>query len=291
MRDRGFPVKYLCAPDEGHGFRRPVNNLAMHAAMEKFLAKHLGGRFQEGGTPEVMARLKEITVDPKTVTLVKKSTLSALPIPAADLGTFNVSYTGSLAVQGQNMPLSAERTIKEDGGAWVIEDSVKLPMGTMLDTTRVTKGSLVLLGRAAKQGPVTTEIAFKDGKATGSMAMGGESKPITFDVGTEILGEHDEVYARLPLADGYSLTFKTFDLQKQKTALRLLKVVDQEELKGQKTWKITVTLPRDLDGNNSPGTRQLTFEELMKASKELTDLIETFTAWDGTWVTDVEIRF
>ena len=28
LRDRGFPVEYLVAPDEGHGFARPVNNMA-----------------------------------------------------------------------------------------------------------------------------------------------------------------------------------------------------------------------------------------------------------------------
>ena len=53
LRDRGFPVEYLLAPDEGHGFARPVNNMALFAAAEKFLAKHLGGRYQEDVTPEV----------------------------------------------------------------------------------------------------------------------------------------------------------------------------------------------------------------------------------------------
>lgn len=69
LRDRGFPVEYIVAPDEGHGFARPVNNMAMLAAAEKFLARHLGGRYQEGMKPEVAERLKEITVDPKTVML------------------------------------------------------------------------------------------------------------------------------------------------------------------------------------------------------------------------------
>jgi dipeptidyl aminopeptidase/acylaminoacyl peptidase len=69
LRDRGFPVEYLLAPDEGHGFARPVNNMALFMAAEKFLADHLGGRYQEGGTPAVVQRLKEIAVDPKTVTL------------------------------------------------------------------------------------------------------------------------------------------------------------------------------------------------------------------------------
>jgi len=67
LRDKGFPVEYLLAPDEGHGFARPVNNMALFMAAEKFLARQIGGRFQAGGTPEVEKRLAEITVDPNTV--------------------------------------------------------------------------------------------------------------------------------------------------------------------------------------------------------------------------------
>ena len=57
LRDRGFPVEYMVAPDEGHGFARPINNIALYTAAEKFLAKHLGGRYQETMTPEVAKRL------------------------------------------------------------------------------------------------------------------------------------------------------------------------------------------------------------------------------------------
>lgn len=69
LRDRNYPVQYLLAPDEGHGFARPVNNLAMIAASEKFLAQYLHGRYQASMTPAVAQRLAEITVDPKTVAL------------------------------------------------------------------------------------------------------------------------------------------------------------------------------------------------------------------------------
>lgn len=75
LRDRNYPVQYICAPDEGHGFNRPVNNMALMAAAEKFLAQHLKGRYQETMTPAVAQRLQEITVDPKTVVL-------AAPAPA-----------------------------------------------------------------------------------------------------------------------------------------------------------------------------------------------------------------
>ena len=67
VRDNGRPVEYLVAPDEGHGFARPINNLAMVTAMEEFLPKYLGGRDQKDVPADVEAKLKEITVDPKTV--------------------------------------------------------------------------------------------------------------------------------------------------------------------------------------------------------------------------------
>jgi dipeptidyl aminopeptidase/acylaminoacyl peptidase len=67
VRDNGKPVEYLVAPDEGHGFARPINNLAMVAAMEEFLAQYLGGRYQQDIPADVAAKLKDITVDPRTV--------------------------------------------------------------------------------------------------------------------------------------------------------------------------------------------------------------------------------
>ncbi len=46
MTERGIPHRYLVFPDEGHGFRKPENNLAFHAAAEEFLAEHMGGRLE-----------------------------------------------------------------------------------------------------------------------------------------------------------------------------------------------------------------------------------------------------
>jgi dipeptidyl aminopeptidase/acylaminoacyl peptidase len=74
LRDRGFPVEYVVAPDEGHGFARPINVLTTLAMTEKFLAKYLGGRYQESLTPEIAKRMQEITVDPKTVKLAAAPT-------------------------------------------------------------------------------------------------------------------------------------------------------------------------------------------------------------------------
>ena len=81
VRDNGKPVEYLVAPDEGHGFARPINNLAMVTAMEQFLPKYLGGRAQQDVPADVEAKLKEIRVDPKTVS--GEVTLKGALAPAA----------------------------------------------------------------------------------------------------------------------------------------------------------------------------------------------------------------
>ena len=51
MRERGLDYEYLLFEDEGHGFARPENRLKFYAAAERFLAKHLGGRHEDG--PEI----------------------------------------------------------------------------------------------------------------------------------------------------------------------------------------------------------------------------------------------
>ena len=51
MKRKGIPYEYLLFPDEGHGFAKPENRLRFYATAERFLARHLGGRFEgaEGG--------------------------------------------------------------------------------------------------------------------------------------------------------------------------------------------------------------------------------------------------
>jgi dipeptidyl aminopeptidase/acylaminoacyl peptidase len=49
MKAKNIPVTYVVFPDEGHGFARPVNNIAFNAITENFLAKCLGGRAEPIG--------------------------------------------------------------------------------------------------------------------------------------------------------------------------------------------------------------------------------------------------
>ncbi len=47
MKSKGIPYEYMLFPDEGHGFAKPENRLKFYAAAEKFLAKYMGGRYEE----------------------------------------------------------------------------------------------------------------------------------------------------------------------------------------------------------------------------------------------------
>jgi len=49
MKKKGLAYEYIVFADEGHGFAKPENRLKFYAAAEKFLAKHLGGRYEENG--------------------------------------------------------------------------------------------------------------------------------------------------------------------------------------------------------------------------------------------------
>ena len=47
LKEKGIEHEYMLFEDEGHGFAKPENRLEFYAAAEKFLAKHLGGRYEE----------------------------------------------------------------------------------------------------------------------------------------------------------------------------------------------------------------------------------------------------
>ena len=163
LRDRNYPVEYLVAPDEGHGFARPVNNMAMFAAGEKFLAKHLGGRFQETMTPEVATRLGEITVDPRTVVLVKKPDMTAAAA---------INLTGKWELiadaNGQQLPITVE--IKQEGSAFTGGTFASIGNGK-IEGGKVSGSSFTAVLKADIQGqPVefAMEGTMNGDKITGS---------------------------------------------------------------------------------------------------------------------------
>jgi dipeptidyl aminopeptidase/acylaminoacyl peptidase len=51
LKKRGVDVPYIVRENEGHGFANEENRMYFYRAVERFLAKHLGGRTEPGGEP------------------------------------------------------------------------------------------------------------------------------------------------------------------------------------------------------------------------------------------------
>ena len=82
---------------------------------------------------------------------------------------------------------------------------------------------MVVTHRSIVQGPVVIEIDFKDNKATGTMTISGKPTPISVDLGGPAFADGGgafDVVAALPLAVGYSTSFRNLDVEKQRLQSR-----------------------------------------------------------------------
>jgi len=159
--------------------------------------------------------------------------LVGAPTPAVDLAPAAAFYRGTLEAGGQSLAIAVARTIQEDAGSWVITDTATLPMGEVVDRTVVEKGSLIVRKRSIRQGPSSAEIAFAGGRASGSLSRGEQSRVIDAETGGEVFADGSCMHvslAALPLAEGYSATFRNFDVQRQRPTLRQVKVLGVEDV-------------------------------------------------------------
>ena len=170
LRERNYPVQYLLAGDEGHGFQRPVNNMAMFAAAEKFLAQYIGGRYQESMTPDVAKRLGELNVDPKTVMMVAKNSEAGTSASAASIGG---KWTWVVEAPNQTVELAVE--VKQDGSKFT-GTSVSMIGNAAIEGGKVNGKTITATLKADIQGqPVefAVEGVVNGDKITGTISGGG----------------------------------------------------------------------------------------------------------------------
>src|SRR4051812_7402397 len=286
LRDRGFPVEYILAPDEGHGFARPINNLVLFTTAEKFLAKHLGGRYQEGMTPAIKERLAVLSVDPKTVVLAKKTDAPAVaPKPVADLTPGTLTYKARIEAGGQSIAMDMTRTVKDSSGVWVVSENASSAMGMMSDVSTIDKGTLSVRDRVVHQGPAVVNVSFAGNKAAGTMSMNGQNRAIATDLGGSLFADGPgagDAVAALPLADGYTTSFRNYDLMSQKVSARQLKVTGSEKVTVPAgtfdAWKVEIT---PADG----GTAESTTLWVDKASRKAVKAVSVVPQMNGAVIT------
>ena len=119
--------------------------------------------------------------------------------------------------------------------------------------TALDKSTLAVKSREIKQGPMSMSVTFAGAKATGTAAMGGPAQKIDVDMGGPLFADGPATFrsiAALPLKDGYTLTFRNFDMMKQKGSLKQLKVGAVEDVTvpagSFKAWKVEV---KNADGS------------------------------------------
>ncbi len=237
MRNLGLPVEYLVAPDEGHGFARPENNMAFIAAMEKFLARHLGGRYQEDMPEPISKRLEEIRVDINTVKLAEPIDESSIekdyPIFENSLAPGQFQYRMTVTMGDQNLPIDLTRTVIEEKDQWVVMERGESLMGNIEDRVVLDKASLKPLEQSIVQGPVNIRIEYGDQRITGEMGMNNNKQAFTVDLENPTLGAglaKNILLPSLPLTAGYKRILTAFDPQSQKTESFQIEVLGAEKI-------------------------------------------------------------
>lgn len=219
LRNKGKKVDYLLAKDEGHGFRKPLNNKAMYAAIEKFLSEVIGTPYQKDMPEDVAKTLKELTVDVSKVVYEPKKEVAttnaaALPKLMADLKEETHNYNATIEVQGQTIPLKTTRTIKKDGNNFRIKD-VTMIMGQDASDENTIASDFSLIKRAMSQGGNEMEINCQNGNCKMS-AMGNEMD-IKLEGETLLDGPGmDMQVARLSLKQGNTIQAKSLDMMSGK---------------------------------------------------------------------------
>lgn len=244
LRDRGFPVTYLNADDEGHGFARPVNNMAFIAAMEKFLSEHLGGRYQAEMPEDVAKRLEEITVDVSTVELPEELSAEALTLrlqPVRELAIGEFKYNISIAQFGIDLQSSVD--ISQDGDQITIRETTETPMGSAVDEMTFNADGLTPVRRQINQGPATIAVNYHENLVTGEIDAGAQQIPINIDLTGAIFADgpaQAHQIATLPLSEGYSAVLRNADLNSMREKMFRLQTTSDSTEDGTEVWKVDV---------------------------------------------------
>jgi len=257
MRDHGLPVEYINFPDEGHGFARPENSMAFIAVMEKFLAHHLGGRYQESVSDNLKQIISNARVDiaglemPEILTESQRK--ATMPAVTKKPATGSFRYTLTIEMQGQEISFELERNIRQDNKMLSIEDKAGAGMNEMEEKSLVNLESFEASSRYMKQGPLEIEIQFDENRLAGSLSMNGNKKMFEKQTDLQILADGNALdcyISLLELSDGEEYILRVFDSQRQDIRLyRISCKEDKHELKG---YSCTVFELRDIDDPETP---------------------------------------
>ncbi len=233
LRDKGKQVEYFLADDEGHGFSKPINRMAMFAATEKFLAGILGGAYQSDMPEDVSKRLNELKVDINKVTYTPKEAISITGTLPAIKNTFKegtTKYAMDLEVQGQKIQMQMIRTIAKEKDMYVVTNEATGAMGNMKDQITYSP-DFMPVSREIEQMGQKIAMNYSPGKIEAS--MNGQKMAVDYDGALLSDGAGmDILVAGLPLQKGYTLVVNMPDMTTMKAKQVKLEVIGNEVFNG-----------------------------------------------------------
>ena len=102
---------------------------------------------------------------------------------------------------------------------WRVTAESESPMGHGTDVFLLDADTLAAVRRDVSQGPVTMEVVYGEEGITGAMTMGTQEMSVELKDAPPVFGDENALspaLVALPLAEGYTTTLRTFDLQRQK---------------------------------------------------------------------------
>ncbi|MEX0813582.1 MAG: alpha/beta fold hydrolase [Chitinophagales bacterium] len=242
LRDKNKQVDYLLADDEGHGFAKAVNRMAMFAETEKFLAEILGGRYQKEMSEDVAKRLEEIRVNIDDVTyepIEKKASVGQLPEINNSLKKQSFEYDIMLKSRGQEIPMKMTRSIeKYDENNWLVKDLTTGPMGEIVDEMFYTE-NFVPVERKLDQSGQKLSFSYAPDKVVINIL--GKDNEIEMDAAyiADAPGL-DQLIAGFNLKEDFELVFEMPDMNTMKSKQMKLKVLGREDVNNNKCWKVEI---------------------------------------------------
>lgn len=251
LHAKGYPVRYLLAPDEGHGFQNYDNRMAMVVAIEQFLSERLGGRLQPEVPEKIAKRLREITVEPATVKVPQAET--AAPVASLRLplqAPLRSRWLYQVTLRGRSIAAQAVEEWKKVPEGWLFVESVEsqdLPALRSADTTVVDAEGQLVRGHRTQQG-VEIVLVRRGDKLEGTFEVMGQKNPFTTAVNGQPVyptgGALRYYLASLPLAKGYVAEVPLFSLQKQAFDKARITVEDEERItvggQAKDTWRVQI---------------------------------------------------
>jgi dienelactone hydrolase len=242
LRDRGHDVSYLLADDEGHGFAKPVNQMAMYAEVERFLSSKLGGRYQSDMPEDVAKRLAELKVDLASVTFVNPKDvplLSNWPAFKPLIAPGKESWSVEIAVQGQTLNMKTERSIERQKDVWVIKDTTSSPLGDFSDEETYTLDLKPLARKVVRAGQ---SLSVRYAKDRVEVVEGDKTQSIPYQGALLSDGPgRDAVLASLSSSLDQPIAALVTDITSQKLGASRIAMEEPEKIDGVACVKLSVT--------------------------------------------------